>query len=89
METSVRRIAVTALISAVVFALTAAPNLLADEGMWLLDQIPKLDQDKLKAEGLELTPEQIWNSADGTGLASAVVWLGGCSASFVDRKSVV
>ena len=89
MEPSVRRLAVAALITAVVFALTAAPNLLADEGMWLLDQIPKLDQAKLKAEGLELTPEQIWNSADGTGLASAVVWLGGCSASFVSPDGLI
>ncbi len=89
MRPAICRLAAPVLIAVFVVALGAAPNVGADEGMWLLDQIPKLDQAKLKAEGLELTPEQIWNTADGTGLASAVVWLGGCTASFVSPDGLI
>jgi hypothetical protein len=89
MRSTARRLAAPVLITAVVLVLAAAPRVAADEGMWLLDQIPKLDQAKLKAEGLELTPQQIWNPADGSGLASAVVWLGGCTASFVSPDGLI
>ena len=61
----------------------------ADEGMWMLHQIKDLDHARLKAMGLALTPEELWNPATGTGLASAVCSLGGCSASFVSPDGLV
>ena len=58
----------------------------ADEGMWLPDQLPKID-DSLKAAGLETPPE---NFADLTGKPmGAIVSLGGCSASFVSPEGLV
>jgi hypothetical protein len=68
--------------------LSAAPCLRAEEGMWLLDQIPQLGA-TLKAMGLQLSPEQIWDPKTNTGLASAVPWLGGCSASFVSPEGLI
>jgi hypothetical protein len=60
----------------------------ADEGMWLLNQIPELAR-TLKAMGLHLTPQQIWDPKTNTGLASAVAWLGGCSSSFVSPDGLI
>jgi hypothetical protein len=67
----------------------AAGQVAADEGMWMLHQLGELDQAKLKAMGLQLKPEELWNTKTNTGLASAVVSLGGCSASFVSPEGLV
>jgi len=59
--------------------LFAAP-LLADEGMWLPQQIPQLAGDLQKA-GIKIDPSRL---ADLTGdPMGAVIALGGCTASFV------
>ena len=68
-------------------AALAAP-LRADEGMWLLDQLPQL-AGTLKAMGMQLTPEQIWDPRTNSGLASATPWLGGCSSSFVSPDGLI
>jgi hypothetical protein len=60
----------------------------ADEGMWMLHQVPEL-QAKLAAMGLRLTADEIWNAKSNSGLASAVAWLGGCSSSFVSPDGLV
>ncbi|MCJ7458921.1 MAG: S46 family peptidase, partial [candidate division Zixibacteria bacterium] len=62
-------------------------NSLADEGMWLLDQIDKLPIDSLKAKGLKLNPEEIYNPKGG-GLSDAIVQLG-ASASFVSPEGLI
>ena len=67
--------------------LAAAPSR-ADEGMWLLSQLPEL-QPTLSAMGLKLTPKEIWDPATNSGLASATPWLGGCSASFVSPEGLI
>ncbi|MBI4916272.1 MAG: S46 family peptidase [Acidobacteria bacterium] len=61
----------------------------ADEGMWMLHQVGTLDQQALKATGFQLTPEQIWDPKTSSGLASAIVSLGGCSASFVSPDALI
>ncbi|MFI5167880.1 MAG: S46 family peptidase [Thermoanaerobaculales bacterium] len=63
-------------------------GLRADEGMWLLDQIPQL-AGTMKAMGLQLSPKQIWDPETNTGLASATPWLGGCSSSFVSPDGLI
>lgn len=68
---------------------SAAAVASADEGMWMLHQLRDLDQAKLRQMGLQLTPEQLWDPATGTGLASATPSLGGCSASFVSPDGLV
>jgi hypothetical protein len=58
----------------------------ADEGMWPLQDLGKLPWDSLKARGLQLTPEQIYDGHGG-GLAVAVVDVGS-SGSFVSADGL-
>jgi hypothetical protein len=81
-----RRIVIVAL---VVLLAGIAGNARADEGMWMLHQIGELDTKALKKMGLQLKPEEIWSTKKSSGLASAVVSLGGCSASFVSPDGLV
>jgi hypothetical protein len=81
-----RRCLIILAISASV-VLMAAPSH-AEEGMWMLNQIPEL-AGTLKAMGLHLNPQQIWDPKTNTGLASAVPWLGGCSSSFVSPDGLI
>ncbi|MFP4549129.1 MAG: S46 family peptidase [Fidelibacterota bacterium] len=59
--------------------------LLADEGMWMPHQMEMLDLEK---EGLEMDPADLYKP-NGTGLMSAVVDLGGGTASFVSDKGLI
>jgi len=60
----------------------------ADEGMWPLYDLGKLDFAALKARGLQLGPEQIFNEKDG-GIAAAVVQVGGGTGSFVSADGLI
>ncbi len=60
---------------------------MADEGMWPLYDLNKLPFDSLKARGLTLTPEQIYNPAGG-GLSDAVVQVG-ATGSFVSPQGLI
>ncbi|MBN2170887.1 MAG: S46 family peptidase [Candidatus Krumholzibacteriota bacterium] len=68
-------------------ALVAAPSL-ADEGMWPLYDLDKLDFADLAARGLALSANEIFNHEDG-GLAKAVVDLGGGTGSFVSPEGLI
>ncbi|HEX8408270.1 MAG TPA: S46 family peptidase [Thermoanaerobaculia bacterium] len=69
---------------AIVFG--AATAAVADDGMWMPQQIPALG-DELKKLGLQIDPKQF---ADLTGFPmGAIVSLGGCSASFVSPEGLV
>ena len=57
----------------------------ADEGMWLLNQLDELD---LQEKGLFIDADALWNPNDG-GISSAVISLGGCSASFVSPDGLI
>jgi hypothetical protein len=76
-------------VALVVLLGAVAVQALADEGMWMLHQIGELDQAQLRKMGLQLKPEEIWSTKTNSGLASAVVSLGGCSASFVSPDGLV
>ncbi len=67
------------------FLLISFTVLHAEEGMWLLDQ---LDQLKLKEQGLEIDVDDIYHPKK-TSLQDAIVWLGGCSASFVSPEGLI
>ncbi|MGC9364018.1 MAG: S46 family peptidase [Fidelibacterota bacterium] len=58
---------------------------LAEEGMWQLSQLPDL---KLEQQGFEISAADIY-SPDKTTISDAIVWLGGCSASFVSPDGLV
>jgi len=57
----------------------------ADEGMWTMDQIDKLD---LQKKGLMIPVDDIYND-DGTGLSTAIVGLGGGTSEFVSPNGLI
>lgn len=59
--------------------------LVADEGMYPLSEIHKLD---LKKKGFKITAKDIYNP-DGTSLVNASVNVGGCSASFISAEGLI
>lgn len=60
-------------------------NFYADEGMWPMSEIHKLD---LRSKGLKIGLEDIYNPR-GLSLIDGVVQLGGCSASFVSPQGLI
>ena len=71
-----------------VLVLAMLPVALADEGMWPLYDLNKLDFAALKARGLQFGPDQLFNEKDG-GLAAAVVQVGGGTGSFVSASGLI
>ncbi len=72
----------TILASALLLAATGA---YADEGMHPMSELGRLD---LKAAGLELTADEIYNP-DGVALVDGIVKLGGCTGSFVSDRGLI
>ncbi len=60
----------------------------ADEGQWMPKQIAELDPAPMRAAGLELEADALWNDRDG-GVMRAVVNLSGCSAGFVSPEGLI
>ncbi len=66
--------------------LALAGGALADDGMWMPQQIPAV-ADELKKLGLQIDPSQL---TDLTGFPmGAIVSIGGCSASFVSPEGLI
>ncbi len=79
-------LAVTALLATV-----APAPLLADEGEWPPEQLaslPKARWEELASRGVSLSATDLWDGTGG-GLLSAVVDLGGCTASFVSADGLL
>jgi hypothetical protein len=74
-----------AIVCLLFFSLVASLPALAEEGMWLLSQLKQLELDK---KGLEISVEDIYHP-EKISLTDAIVWLGGCSASFVSPEGLV
>jgi len=66
-------------------AFMAAPLGSADEGMWMPHQMKDLN---LRAKGLKMNPGDLYRE-DGTGLMSAVVYLGGGTGEFVSSEGLI
>ncbi len=58
---------------------------MAEEGMWLLTQLKQLG---LETKGLKITVEDIYHP-EKPSLTDAIVWLGGCTASFVSPEGLI
>lgn len=69
-------------------AVLASATARADEGQWMPKQIAELDPAPMRAAGLELAPEALYNEDDG-GLMRAIVNLSGCSAGFVSAEGLI
>jgi len=59
--------------------------LTADDGMWMPHQMKMLN---LKEQGLQMDPNNLYKE-DGTGLMSAVVYLGGGTGEFVSKEGLI
>lgn len=68
-----------------IFLLLVQISGIADEGMWMPHQMRMLN---LQAEGLEMDPADLYKP-DGSGLMSAVVDLGGGTASFISDNGLL
>ncbi|WP_234109404.1 S46 family peptidase [Chryseobacterium sp. R2A-55] len=61
----------------------------ADEGMWLLSMIKRLNGVDMQKEGLKLTPEEIY-SVNNSSLKDAIVQFGGgCTAEIVSKEGLL
>lgn len=58
------------------------------EGMWPWADLRKLDEKELRGRGLEVSLEELWTPGEG-GIASGVVGLRGCTASFVSPDGLL
>lgn len=71
---------------AIVLALSvSAAAAFSDEGMWMPHQMKDLN---LASQGLQMDPNDLYKT-DGTGLMSAVVYLGGGTGEFVSASGLI
>ena len=64
-------------------------QLKADEGMWLLTMIKRLNGVDMKKQGLKLTPEEIY-SVNNSSLKDAIVQFGGgCTGEMVSKEGLL
>ncbi|HMU06583.1 MAG TPA: S46 family peptidase, partial [Kaistella sp.] len=64
-------------------------QLKADEGMWLLSMVKRLNGVDLKKQGLKLTAEEIY-SINNSSLKDAIVQFGGgCTAEIVSKEGLL
>ena len=67
-------------ILAIVAALGLSLTAFADEGMWLLPLLQKMNGKALKEAGCKLTPEEIY-SINHSSLKDAIIHFGGATAA--------
>lgn len=69
--------------------LLASSQLKADEGMWLPLLLKKYNYEQMKAKGLKLTPEQLYD-VNNSSLKDAIVWFnGGCTGEIISSQGLV
>ena len=61
----------------------------ADEGMWMVNLLNKLDQGKLTEMGLKLSPEDIYNVNQSSLKDAIVVFGGGCTGEIISDKGLL
>lgn len=61
----------------------------AEEGKWTPPQMLEFDAKQLAAMGLRIAPGDLWNPSKGSGLLSAAVSTGGCSAGFISQTGLL
>ena len=70
-------------------ALTLVLPARADEGMWLLPLLEKMNGKALKEAGCRLTPQEIYN-INGSSLKDAIVHFGGgCTAEIISAEGLL
>lgn len=69
--------------------LLSASTAKADEGMWLPLLLKKYNYEQMKAKGLKLTPEQLYD-VNNSSLKDAIVWFnGGCTGEIISSQGLI
>jgi len=77
------------LLALALFLLAFSPAVKADEGMWLLLHIDRLNQVELRNMGLRLTPEEIYH-VNNSSLKDAITIFGrGCTAEVISDQGLL
>lgn len=64
-------------------------SLRADEGMWLPLLLKKYNYEEMKAKGLKLTPEQLYD-VNNSSLKDAIAWFnGGCTSEIISEQGLL
>jgi hypothetical protein len=76
-------------ISLLLLALAININLFADEGMWLLMYLKKMNEKEMQSKGLKLTADDIYN-VNNSSLKDAIVSLGGfCTGEIISNEGLM
>ena len=77
------------LLSCLLFLVLAGPNAFADEGMWLLMYLKKLNEADMKSKGMKITADDIYN-VNNSSLKDAVVNFGGfCTGEIISKEGLI
>jgi hypothetical protein len=77
------------LLALTLFLFVFIPAVKADEGMWLLLHVDRLNQTELQKMGLQLTPEEIY-SINNSSLKDAIAIFGrGCTAEVISDQGLL
>ena len=61
----------------------------ADEGMWIPLLLKKYNYEQMKAKGLKLTAEQLYD-VNNSSMKDAIVWFnGGCTGEIISKEGLV
>lgn len=76
-------------ISIILFLMIAPLSLFANEGMWFLMHIERLNHRDMQKMGLQLTPEEIYSINNHSLKDGIVQFNGGCTASIISETGLV
>lgn len=68
---------------------SVASTLKADEGMWLLPQMERVNYSAMKQMGLKLTAEQIYSATRPSIKDAVVIFGGGCTGEIVSPDGLL
>ena len=77
------------LICSVAAALMVGFSAMADEGMWMLPLLEKLNADAMKDLGCRLTPDQIYSVNHSSLKDAIVIFGGGCTGEMISDKGLL
>jgi len=76
-------------IATIIAAMTICVSAMADEGMWMLPLLQKMNADAMKELGCELTPKQIYD-INRSSLKDAIVQFGGgCTGEIISGEGLL
>ncbi|MBE6182011.1 MAG: S46 family peptidase [Rikenellaceae bacterium] len=70
-------------------ATTLSFSALADEGMWMLPYLQKMNGKSMKAAGCKITPEQIYSANNSSLKDAIVIFGGGCTGEIVSPQGLL